>query len=443
MYNQILSSIQKLSYATRLFISFIICILLLYGPRFGVVDTSVLFSIIFGFPYIVIFFKQRRSFSFNEKFFIYLVIYSFALFFLEGFRDFSHNGHYFFRIIRSSFIYLSFHSISSILNIKANDLFKTLLTVLGIHLLIVYCQYFTDGVTKDFFLHLNTLFTPEMNPSEHEKMVMSGIRVRGLMKGFDSAGIMIALMAHFSLYYIRNNFIKVLLLVLTFIGTLITSRVGLVTFICVMFLYLPYVYITQGIKKFTIQATLCLAIFTSSVMIIHSFFPNSQLYQKSFGRAFHTYYTYVNSNKLEATSVSDTFVNHLTLKNIDSKRILLIGKASKQEPMTSNDPRSLNKLTSDVGYIQILYNFGIMNLLLFILIHFKLINALKILRNKDSYQFIALILTILFITIKGPYFFSRSVYDFIILAFFYENVMRQQYYKSRNNVSAKQPSENG
>lgn len=427
MNNIILKIRNKISYNILLSVALFGVMFIFHGPRFGSIDTSVISAFVIGAPYLLYLFLNKTSLSIFERYFIFIIMYAFIVFFIEGLSNFSHNGHYFFRVSRSAFVYLSFFSFHIFLGIKLKDLLMCCFFALATHLALTYCQYFTSGDLKNFFLHFNTLFTPEMNPSEHKNMVLSGIRVRGLMKGFDTAGIMIAFLAQFALYYIRSNFLKIFLIVVAFIGTLITSRVGLVTLSFILFLHIPYLYYIYSFRRFSIYIISLISILISSIFITYNFFPNSQLYKKSFGRAFDTYYSYVNSNKIESTSLSDTYNNHLTLKNIESKKILFFGKASKQEPMTSNDPNSLNKLTSDVGYIQILYNFGFINLIIFIIFHLYLILLLMKQRTRDSYQFIAIVITVLFVSIKGPYFFSRGVYDFVILAFFYQRVTSQSH----------------
>ena len=392
--------------------------LLFHAPRFGNIDTSVIISFILGCIYISKRIKLKIKPNLFEYFFFYISIYALLLFALEGFTNYPNNGHYFFRVTRSCFIYLSFFFLSDTLNIKIKDIINAVAFALFLNLLVVYLQYFSIGTTQDFFLQLNTLFPPGTNPLEDMVNVKGGVRVRGLMKGFDSAGVMIALLGHWALFYNKNNLIKISLSSLCLMGVLITSRVGLVALITIFLLYIASNLLFNDIKKTLIQLMISVIFLGTSIYVIKTKLNDTVFYKKSFSRALEVYDSLLSKGEVVSVSFADTLNNHFTLRNITSTKILMVGKASKQQAISSNSPKALNKLTSDVGYIQLLYNFGIPNMVLIVFIHLLLTYSLLKNKVKNSLPIIVSIITILITCIKGPYFFSRGIYDIVILGFF-------------------------
>lgn len=398
----------------QLFIVTIFMFISILSPRIGIADLSVVFLLLSGLFAFVCVIKNRKSFSLllHEKFFLYLLTYALIIFLLEGSLNVVEYGQYFFRVLRSvlfySFLVLLFYQFK----ISVKTIVLSFVSVLCINLVITYFQCFDLFGLREFFVQLNTLVPKELNLDEYSNMVMKGVRSRGLLKGFDVNSIAISSLLFFALFFSSNKLIHFFAILLTIIGTFFTARIGIVAALMTIFFFIVHILIKRPKKIIGFAGVVFFAL--ALLFLVIPSLPSGVAKRLSI---FTDELGHFGLPMPRIESLNDTIENHLTLRNIDSPRIYLFGKASKQHTTFSR-----NVLSSDVGYIQILYNFGILNLLLLVLLHLWIIYEAR--KEGNPYYLIYGYAVFIFfvLAIKGPYFFSKTIYDLIVLLFFHHAV---------------------
>ena len=178
-------------------------------------------------------------------------------------------------------------------------------------------------------------------------------------------------------------------------------------------LFRSFKFIYSIFNRQKVLEIIFLFIFPVLLLIFVSFlFPKTSFVQKSLYRTVEPFYNYYVLGSLSTQSTDDVMQNHLTVKRIPTdKKIFMLGRASRQ--MLVNKP---NVLSSDVGFIHLLFNFGIFNLFAIVLVHFFSFYRIQ---SQNKFYGLAILLIFLVISIKGPYFFTRGIYDLVIVSFIF------------------------
>lgn len=373
------------------------------GPRFGIVDCSVLFLLAYAVVPLTYLLKKRKlpRLELHEKYLAYLFVYALVIFSLEFSLNVDEHGQYLFRVLRSGLFYVFLASLHYQFRLPTRTIVLALVNVLVINLFITYAQSFDLFGLREFFAGLNTLSPREANVVEWKNLIMEGARVKGLLKGFDSNSLAIASLLFIAMFFSQSLLIQWCAVLITLLGTILAARVGFIAAVSTLLLYL--IKSAAAPKRFFVL----LGIVVSACTLL--FFVIPKLPEHTVARFSELAYI----TKGRSSSFEDTRRNHLTLRYIKSPRIYLIGK-----PMKQHVEFKENVLSSDVGYIQFLFNFGALNLLLLIFIHLWVPYEAWRSRNPDAVVYAFAVAILFLVNLKGPYFFSRTIYDGILLMFF-------------------------
>lgn len=392
----------------------ILLCLTFYLPRINGIDYGSIFLVLcsaFGF---LIRIKNIINDKLNkvEVFFISLILSQLLFLALKSSPNLSSDSYYLLRVIRTtSMLYLLYIG-SRVLKLSLIQLFKVLLIASWVHLLLVYLQYFTVGDLKLFFLKLNPIFDPAINLDEFNNVMVGGKRVKGAMNGFDGAGLLIANIFAMSLVFFRKNLNRLILIIICFIGCLVTSRTGLVIFLFVLCNLVALSFIKD--KKIFLKLLVAMLFsFFTIFYVATSLFPKSTFTESTIRNSFEVYFSFKESGKFKLNSFEDMVKNHYV---IGSNDISLVGNPERQ--VYRSDGKILSASQSDIGYLQILGNFGIPLLLLIIGIHFVVYRKIYKVNESIFDVRLILILSLLISCFKGPYFFGRLNYDIICLICF-------------------------
>lgn len=399
---------------TFLFLPYLIYSLVCYSPRKWGVDFGSIFTFGVGFVGISLRLKSKLKAHWVEYFLLYLVLYSFFLFSYTGFKNWQENGYYFLKLFRTYCVFYLLYFFNSYFSFTKSDFIRLFFYVFGVHFLLVFLQYFPSLEWRLFFLKLNPIFDPQMNPLEFNLYMVGGTRVKGAMMGFDSAGIIMAYVTGLGLLIFRGSYLRLIFLALGFIGVLITSRTGAIVYLGITTFYLIGQFINNN-KVFLKEFFMMLCFLLISIFVLFNFYSSSALVTRSIPKTFRFMINYQKNGKLRDESLDDTLKNHMI---IAEKDLSLFGHPEHQ--VSRADGKIISAGQSDCGYLQILANFGIPNLILIVGIHFFLLY--KLLKKSISLFDMRIIFLIMFLIacVKGPYFFGRMTYDLIVLIFYCE-----------------------
>lgn len=379
-------------------------------PRVNNIDYSSILIALLGLIALVIrlkdkFFKIDNFEIFST--FLLIIVFINTLVFCN--YKIGEDWYYFLRITRSYFLFYIIYILIVKFQTNQKNILKLFWSVGLIHILLVLLQYFTIGKQKLFFLSLNPVYNEFINPSEYLNTLVGGLRVKGIMMGFDGAGILIAIWSVLSLYLFKNIFLRLSLLMLAVGTSFLTSRTGVLLTGIVFIIYL-ILLIKQ--RSLIFIATVFLITSSISVITYKLIDKNSTLLSKTMPFMLEGIVSYQKSGQFKIESLEDTLFNH---SNVPISDLSFFGKPEKQKPSPDNKIKKATQ--SDIGYIQLIGNIGVFGFILLLIV----IVREAILSFKESKTFfdyrIILIFLMLIANIKGPYFFGRLIFDIIIILF--------------------------
>jgi hypothetical protein len=365
---------------------FCFCFSLVFGPKFGVLDTSILFPVLL-LPFILISLRKMPSVfdSIAVMIILMLAYQSFIQIINQNF-EFEAVG----RLLRALMNVLIVGAIfnKKSLNLK-QKIYRALLLAITFHALIV--------IVSGLFYPVNEFFS---NISGNIKI--KEFRASGLMAGFDISGFLSIIgmaMIIFRIYPFTSNLFEMLLLITLLSSTYFSSRVSMAISILLFLFYIfrffgrQDVYLKYRFFSFFILAFVAYY-FAYNLLLILNVTLSLGIFDvdASFARSILLRH---------AAQAKDVFLweNMFFLPNSWMKIIFGTGK---------------NVLQSDVGYVKEIFRYGIIGLICSIFIHVYYV--LKIL-NKDTKNDINRMGFILFVTImifilslKNNYFFVRGVF---------------------------------
>lgn len=379
-------------------------------PRVNNIDYSSLLIALLGLIALVIRLKDKffkiDNFEIFSTFHLIIVFINTLVF--SNYKI-GEDWYYFLRITRSYFLFYIIYILIVKFQTNQKNILKLFWSVGLIHILLVLLQYFTIGKQKLFFLSLNPVYNEFINPSEYLNTLVGGLRVKGIMMGFDGAGILIAIWSVFSLYFFKNIFLRLSLLMIAMGTSFLTSRTGLLLTGIVFIVYL-ILLIKQ--RSLILIAFIVLIISSASFVISKHIDKNSTLLTKTMPFMLEGLVSYQKSGQFKISSLEDTLFNH---SNVPISDLSIFGKPEKQKPSPDNIIKSATQ--SDIGYIQLIGNVGVVGMIFVLLA----LGREAFLSHKESKTFfdyrIILIFLILIANIKGPYFFGRLIFDILIILF--------------------------
>jgi hypothetical protein len=130
---------------------------------------------------------------------------------------------------------------------------------------------------------------------------------------------------------------------------------------------------------------------------------------ESLKKAFEMFFNFYSTGSFVTASSSDTLTNHYVWQG--PWWVFFIG-----EPIRSHALGNFN-LDTDVGYIQIIHNFGIFAAIVIVLLHLRMLAAGHRVPQRIFLLHVCMTVVILVTCFKGPYFFVRGPYDVWIVSF--------------------------
>lgn len=379
-------------------------------PRINNIDYSSLLIAFLGLIALVIRLKDKFFKIDNfEIFSTFLLIIVFINTLVFSNYKISEDWYYFLRITRSYFLFYIIYILTIKFQINQKNTFRLFWSVGLIHILLVLFQYFSIGNLKLFFLSLNPVYNEYINPSEYLNVLVGGLRVKGIMMGFDGAGILIAIWSALSIYLFKNKFLKLSFLVIGLGVSFLTSRTGILLTGIVFSIYIFFL-IKQ--KSIVLISLVILLISSTCTLVFKYSDKNSALITKTMPFMLEGLVEYKKSGQFKIASLQDTLFNH---SNVPISDFSLFGKPEKQKPSPDNIIKSATQ--SDIGYIQLIGNVGVIGMII-VLIALGREVFLSYKESKTLFDCrIILIFLILIANIKGPYFFGRLIFDILIILF--------------------------
>lgn len=401
------------------FFLFVLALGLFYSPRFFGLDTTLAFPF-FGAIIFVGGIRGCRISKSNIQLLkilsvLFLVIFINSLlriFYIDNASDLSSRLYYPARIFRSIFVLILFIELINIFG--PSRIIKIIFYSGIINLLVIFFEIFNIFGSRNFLIELNTYNSWEGEGWESEQ----GLRSKGFMTGYDQAGIFSLCIGILGFYSGFSMYKKIILYFLVTFVLFYTSRTALYIWLILNALSLLYFLFIQS-KKIVIFLVLIFTFF--SFLFINSYYDSILLacsYSQPCYKAFELPINYFINSNFSTSSTNDLISNHYIIPSLDFFEAIL-GIPEKSASLLGN-------LDSDVGYIQIYYNFGLIFSGIFILFHVKKIISSLSTFATSKYSSLFLIISIILMVscFKGPYFFSRGIYDVWILSFvLFSNVL--------------------
>lgn len=394
----------RLSFLYLLFLSIFLL------PRINGIDYSSILMALLGSVAIYYRFSKNKQVisNFEKGMIVFLgMVFVNTLYFCNF--KFNEDWYYFLRILRSYFLFYIIFGYTIFFKIEPKKIMKQCWVIGLIHLLLVLFQYFANDNLKIFFLSLNPVYNSLINPAEFQNVLVGGVRVKGVMMGFDGAGVLIAIWAMLSMSLFKSNRPRLIIITISVMASFLTSRTGVLLTSQVLILYL-FITAKDNIKFFlkTIFYFFTLSLF--GYVLVTSVGKDTNLTKKTLPFMLEGLISYEKSGRFKIASLEDTLFNHTVVLKSD---LTLFGRPEKQKPAPGNIIK--NATQSDVGYIQLLGNIGMVGFLVVLSVLFKeVLNAYKETHTIFDLR-ILLILLIMVANIKGPYFFGRLIFDFIVI----------------------------
>lgn len=340
---------------------------------------------------------------------------------------------------------MAFLSFSFSLKPESQVLFKYARNVIATIVLIkaasninVEIKTFNAVVSIVLFLHvatiaaqviypsLSTMIAPYFNYSRDMDMLMDmQLRKLGLSGGYDASSMLVVTAVIFFYYqfYYKKTWIYLLLSIASMAMTLFVSRTGMLIAAAAM----AYFVVASIRKKGRLRVAgigmtaLCGAAMVYLVLPILAS-TNGLLLDIS-----------VNQNADVSYFTQDYSSANGSARNLTYTHLLFLNDLSFSEWILGAG----NSSSSDIGYIQMIFQVGLVGLLLILIMHFKMF---KMLRQMDSTNedfnilrtFCMVYLVALFVfNYKILLLYSRGFYDFILICFVY---IVNYYYTNRDTL---------
>ena len=371
-------------------IQYLVIIIALFGPKFGVIDSRILILIVF------LFFPKNSYFILTKKqisllfILMILTIYSLILFLiLPPYPEFL-------RYLRAL---ISLICLPYILSYQNN--FENLLKMLVNSILLHPISIYLSMISPSFYDMLAKIYQLVTQIKE--------LRYSGLTAGYDIAGYLSisGFLICIFIYFIDKSKLTLLKSFFFYFSVFFTSRTSIILLLFITTLLFFYFLVSY---KFTIKKLLFLTFIISflSIFVYKYIFPNlistidleifSDLSDRGNEDAI---YIYAKTNPIQM------FLDFVILPKTNIGIIF----GENYLPL------------SDSGYIKVINSVGIFGLLLSILFYYKLFNTSRYYSNKNllslnlSRAFIIIILITLILNSKNQYLFTRGSFELLIIIY--------------------------
>ncbi len=394
--------------------------LLLFGPKYGLVDISVVGGVV-GLLILL----PIKSIKLPKYTFLFVVLtsiivfYSMIVYILAG----SYDNYVILRNLRAFFSTLLIPIIIYNVPLDKSVILDTVINVLLLHALVVLIQILIPA-TKLYF-----------GPLYHfDKSLSNPVRAFGLTAGYDIAGYLCIagmILVLLSALYKTKNLRYILSATIFGTAVIFTSRVSMVVLLATV-LFFSALFIIKGSRKLkSIGIISIIAITIVSGYYIIPIITNTITIGTSTAYA-HRYLSF-----FAKTDIKATFNRMWILPNNEWNILFGCGM----------DPHS------DIGYIKLLFMLGIVGLSLvvgiYLLMLFRILRMLRIRRvqfiSQTSEDFItgeiALLTLIILIPLqfildfKNLYFLTRSVYELTLILFFIAVLSTRCYNNTKKGVA--------
>lgn len=311
---------------------------------------------------------------------------------------------------------LALIKVASNINVKIKTFNEVVSVVLFLHIMTIIAQV--------LYPPLSTMIAPYFNYSR-DLDILEGMQLRklGLSGGFDASSMLVVMAVIFYYYqfYYKEKWIYLLLSIASMAMTLFVSRTGMLIAAASM----AYFVVASIRKKGRLRvagigmAALCGAVLVYLVLPILAS-TNGLLIDIS-----------VNQNADVSYFTQDYSSANGSARNLTYNHWLYLNDLSFSEWILGSG----NSSSSDIGYIQIIFQVGLVGLLLILIMHIKMFKILRHMKstNKDFNvlrTFCMVYLVALFVfNYKILLLYSRGFYDFILICFVY---IVNYYYTNRN-----------
>lgn len=388
-------------------------LLVLYAPRIYGIDFGLASSVI-GICIAFVFHNKVLLKLLTEDSYSALVSLAFLYIFLIGLAwtigdplspiGLESRLYYAARLLRSLAVWL----VIAIVCIKYSGKLaaQAMFHVGAIHVLSVYISIYDIFGLRDLIVAANTYNAWDEEGWE----VLAGVRAKGLMTGYDQAGLFILGWGIVGYNVYRRLLSKIAIIGISLGGMMFTSRTALYSAILLFFIALIHRSIRSSPFAFFGSCAFLILFFSGIYVYLHDLaliFSNNPVLAK----AFELFINFAIHGNLSTASSDDLFSNHY-LYQADDLTVIIFGSPERSS--------SGGHLDSDVAYIQILYNFGAFFALLIISYHLFLMlkSALEIFKSTRAYLLMMTLATmaLLIVSFKGPYLFGRGLYDYWLLS---------------------------
>jgi hypothetical protein len=299
--------------------------------------------------------------------------------------------------------------------LSATDLLMSLLLVGIPHFLAIFLQRIPYLGLNDIgaLMNLQEVADPR-----------GGWRSIGLSTGNDLAGVLVTLFGYLAAIQLlmsqqisRTKRIICMMMVITWLpALLVTSRTGQVTAVFSVLL-IPFIIPKFQVGKIARSASrylgLIIPVFTAGCWALY--FWGGQNIRYTIYVAFEPLRRALQGEGISTGSSDDMLKNHYLMPPLDGS--ILFGDIGR----TFQKP---GIMVSDVGYIQVLHALGLIGMILMVILAVMLLGiCIMRLRSENSgkiKQTSAVVLIAGFVilvgNLKGPYFFSRQLFDFWLVA---------------------------
>jgi hypothetical protein len=372
----------------EIFLFYFVLTILLFGPIFGLIDTSFFGSII-GLSLLMVA-KKDFSFSFIKciipHYFIVLLLLLYSLLIYLLYQE---SSFYIIKFFKSSIIAITIPLF--IYNYPLNYLYKLkiLRNVLILNALVIFIQILLP-TSQPLFASIY-LFNKRF----------SSIRSFGLTTGFDSAGFysIIGMLISFHLLQKNKRKVDIFLILLFITSVLLTSRTSMIIGIALFTLY-QFKIILGAEKRIKIPFIITL-IPQSFIFVLIFKIVYTTIILKDVSYVFN-----INlSQQFALTSLDDIANSHFFLPEKPIDTIFGMGMNPK----------------ADNGYVKTIFFIGVLGLGLFattyLYLPFYLLSRNDKKNNNITKLFLLIILLQFVFNFKNLYFFSRGFYDIVLILF--------------------------
>jgi hypothetical protein len=293
--------------------------------------------------------------------------------------------------------------------IPSYKLINTLSVVLLLHVLFVGLQILFPILDKP----MSEVFGFERG---FEVISRYNFRKLGLTGGYDTAAFFSIISVVFFLirYLFVHKILNLLYAFLSLLSCIFISRTGMIIGIVYFIVFIVYIFFRFKRKKKILPAIFLLSgLYVLLNFVIPILSQSTNLLSDIFG---------VQTSNINALDYTAGTVDALTGSHLSPLNIpffdMLFGFGV--------DPNSIKGISSDIGYVKIIYHVGIIGFVFILLLYFKIFQNSYFIRKSstDSNEKILSLFVMVFISIvlvinyKNLIFYSRGSYELLLIVYF-------------------------